>query len=319
MQRRQFVLSLLAAAAPLCPGRAAAAGPLKLIVPFVAGGGNDIYARLYAPVLGHLLGETVIVDNRSGASGTIGATYVAQSAPDGQTVLHASSAIAITPAILPSVAFDPARELLPVTQATSQPLVMVVRKEMGIGSLKALLDFARRDKSLSFGSASQGSPSHLAPALLFKRAQVPALGVAYRGAGQLMTAILGGEVHVAFLIPPLARQYVAQGKLIALATSGANRIVHFADVPTLQEQGFPGLVADQWHGFFMPAQTPPGVATRFQQALAAVLRDADVTKHLADDSASVVASTPAQFKAYFGSEVRRWKAIVEETGVKPQA
>ncbi len=326
MNRRDLgrhALSAAAAAASATwalPSPAADSAPVRFVVPFAAGGGNDIFARLFAPGLAARLACPVVVENRSGASGNIGGDFVAHAPGDGKAALYASSAIAINPAVLPSVPFDAQRDLVPVSLAVSQPLVLVVRNELGINSLPRLLEQARAGKlSLAYGNASPGSISNLAAELLFRRAKVEALSVPYRGAGQMMTALLGGEVQVALLVYPVAKAHIDRGTLVAVATTGQKRMAQLPHIPTLVEQGFADLVADQWHGIFMPGKTPPALAEEFQRAFAATAHDPALRPRLEADGAEIIASTPQEFAAYFARDLARWKKIAAETGIRVAA
>jgi len=319
--RRSFLQAGLAAAAALAakPGFGQGA-PVRIVVPFAPGGGNDIFARLLAPGISQVLNSPTVVDNRAGASGNIGASYVANAAPDGKTVLYASSAIAINPAVMGSMPFDVQRDLVPVSLAVSQPLVMVVRRDLGITRLADLLArMSSRKIDLAYGNASLGSISNLTPEILFRRADVSALSVPYKGAGQMMTALLGGEVQAAFLVFPVAKPYLEKGDLVALATTGQKRLGQLPQVPTLVESGFPDLVADQWHGVFMPANTPDRLAAEFQAALSSALKDAAVRKRMEGEGADVIGSTPRAFAEYLDKELARWRQIAKETGIKISA
>lgn len=319
-RRTFFKLGVVAAAAFAAgPGRAQGA-PVRIVVPFAPGGGNDIFARLLAPGISQALKSPAIVDNRAGASGNIGASYVAHAAPDGKTVLYASSSIVINPAVMGNIPFDVRRDLVPVSLAVSQPLTMVVRRDLGISSLSELLARMRSQKiNLAYGNASLGSISNLTPEILFRRANVSALSVPYKGAGQLMTALLGGEVQAAFMIYPVAKPYLEKGDLVALATTGQGRLKQLPRIPTLVEEGFADLVADQWHGVFMPAGTPEALAVEFQMALSSALEEAAVRRRMDDEGAAVIGSAPKAFAEYLDKELARWRQIARETGIRISA
>ena len=318
MRRREFGLTLLSAALVPAASRAMDKHPVHLVVPFVPGGGNDLYARLYAEPLGALLKCPVIVENKSGASGNIGAEVVVHAAPDGHTLLYASSSIAVNPFILPQMPFDTERDLLPLSLMLSQPYVMVVRADQNARDLSGYLDRLRRDKPpVNFGSQGAGSSSAMVAAQMFKRAGIADVThVPYRGAGQLLTAILAGDVQVAFMIWPVAKPFIDAGQLVPLAVSGSSPMEQLPGIPTLDSGGFPGLIADQWHGFFLPRKTPPAVVRELYEALAATVRLPQIAERLRADGATAVASTPEEFATFFAAELKRWKGIVDELGVK---
>lgn len=318
MRRRDFGLTLLTTAIVPAAARAMDRAPVRLIVPFVPGGGNDIYARLYAEPLGGLLKCPVIVENKSGASGNIGAEVVVHAAPDGHTLLYASASIAINPFILTQMPFDTERDLLPLSLMLSQPYVMVVRSDQNTRDLTGYLDRLRREKTpVNFGSQGAGSSSAMVGAQLFKQAGIADFThVPYRGAGQLLTSMLAGDVQVALMIWPVAKPFVDGGQLVPLAVSGAQPMEQLPGIPTLDASGFPGLIADQWHGFFLPRKTPPAVVRELHEALAATVRLPQIAARLKADGATAVANTPEEFATFFAAELKRWKVIVDDLGVK---
>jgi tripartite-type tricarboxylate transporter receptor subunit TctC len=318
MRRRDFGLTLLSAALAPSVAQAMDGQPVHLVVPYVPGGGNDIYARLYADPLAKILKCPIVVDNRSGASGNIGAEIVVRAPPDGHTLLYASASIAINPFILPNMPFDTERDLLPLTMMVSQPYVMVVRADQNARDLAAYLELARQKKIVvNFGSQGAGSSSAMVAAELFKRAGVTDVThVPYRGAGQLMTALLGGEVQVGLMIWPVAKPFVDSGQLVPVAVSGAKPMVQLPGIPTLDGAGFPGLIADQWHGFFLPRKTPPAVVQELYEALAATVRLPQIAARLQADGATAVGDTPEEFATFFAAELKRWKTTVDDLGVR---
>jgi tripartite-type tricarboxylate transporter receptor subunit TctC len=317
MQRRTFGLSLLPAVLLPVAAHALDNRPVRIVVPFAPGGGNDIYARLFAEPLGLLLKAPVIVENRSGASGNIGAENVVHSLPDGHTMLYTTAAIAINPFILQSTPFDTERDLLPLSLMVSQPYVMVARADMGVRDLKSLLERLRVEKvPLNYGSPGNGSMANLVAAMLFKRAGLEATAVPYRGAGQLLTGLLSGDVQVSFLIWPVAKPFIQSGQLMPLAVTGISTMEQLPGTPTLDSQGFKGLVADQWHGVFLPRHTPAEVAQELYEALATTIRQPQIVDRLRADGATPVGSTPAEFAKFFAAELVRWRDIVGSLGAK---
>jgi tripartite-type tricarboxylate transporter receptor subunit TctC len=317
MRRRDFGFSLLSTTLAPAAARALDRAPVRLVVPYAPGGGNDIYARLYADPLSSILKCPVVVENRSGASGNIGTEVVVHAAPDGHTLLYASSSIAINPFILPQMPFDTERDLLPLSLMVSQPFVMVVRADQKVRTLDAYLDKLHREKQVNFGSQGAGSSSAMIAAQFFKRAGIADVThVPYRGAGQLLTSMLSGDVQVALMIWPVAKPFVDNGQLVPLAVSGRTPMEQLPGIPTLDAGGFPGLIADQWHGFFLPRKTPPAIVQELHAAVAAAVRLPQIGERLKADGATAVGDTPEEFAAFFDRELKYWKGIVDELGVK---
>ena len=306
------LLSLGASWAQEFPSR-----PITIVVPFPPGGGTDIFARAIGVKLSSAFAKPVVVENRTGASGNIGAQAVARSIADGHTLLYTSASSALSTLASSNPGFEPQRDLAPVSMAVSIPYVLVVHPSVSALRLSDLIDLARaRPGALNFASAGPGSSLHLAMELLKLMAQIDLHHVPYRGAAPALTALLGGEVDTAFLVPPLAQGHVKKGSLRALAVSSAARSPMFPEVPTLEEAGVTGYEALQWHGFFVPAKTPVPVIDRLYREIVTALAAPEMTKRLAAEGASVVGSTPAQFAAFFSAEVRKWSEVVRVSGVK---
>src|SRR6266850_4314124 len=271
--------------------------------------------------IGHKLSSAfakpVVVENRTGATGNIGAEAVARSTADGHTLLYTSASIALSTLGRSKPGFEPQRDLAPVSMTVSIPYVLVVHPSVPARRMSDLIELARaRPGALNFGSAGPGSPLHLAMELLKLQAQIDLHHVPYRGAAPAQAALLGGEVDTAFLVPPTVRGHVKSGSLRALAVSSTARSPMFSEVPTLQEAGITGYEALQWYGFFVPAKTPAPVVDRLYREVATALAAPDMAKRLAAEGAGVVGSTPAQFAAFFRAEVRKWSEVVRVSGVK---
>lgn len=306
------LLSLGASWAQEFPSR-----PITIVVPFPPGGGTDIFARAIGYKLSSAFAKPVVVENRTGASGNIGAQAVARSIADGHTLLYTSASIALSTLASSNPGFEPQRDLAPVSMAVSIPYVLVVHPSVAARRMNDLVELARaRPGALNFGSAGPGSSTHLAMELLKLQAKIDLHHVPYRGAAPAQTALLGGEVHMAFLVPPLVHGHVKTGSLHALAVSSTVRSPTFSEVPTIQEAGIPGYEVLQWHGFFVPAKTPAPVVDRLYREIVAALAAPEMAVRLAAEGASVVGSTPAQFDAFFRAEVRKWSEVVRVSGVK---
>ncbi len=291
--------------------------PITIVVPFPPGGGTDIFARAIGHKLSSAVAKPVVVENRAGATGNIGAEAVARSTADGHTLLYTSAAIALSTLAYSKPGFEPQRDLAPVSMTVSIPYVLVVHPSVPARRMSDLIELARaRPGALNFGSAGPGSSLHLAMELLKLQAQIDLHHVPYRGSAPAQTALLGGEVDTAFLVPPLVQGHLKTGSLRALAVSSRARAPMFPELPTLQEAGISGYEALQWHGFFVPAKTPAPVVDRLYHEVATALAAPDMAERLAAEGASVVGSTPAQFAAFFRAEVGKWSEVVRVSGVK---
>ena len=291
--------------------------PITIVVPFPPGGGTDIFARAIGHKLSSAFAQPVVVENRTGATGNIGAEAVARSTPDGHTLLYTSASIALSTLAYSRPGFEPQRDLVPVSMTVLIPYVLVVHPSVPARQMSDLIELARaRPGALNFGSGGPGSSLHLAMELLKLQAQIDLHHVPYRGGAPAQTALLGGEVDTAFLVPSLVRGHVNAGRLRALAVSSTARSPMFSEVPTLQEAGITGYEALQWHGFFVPTKTPAPVVDRLYREVATALTAPNMAERVAAEGASVVGSTPAQFAVFFRAEVGKWAEVVRVSGLK---
>ena len=312
---------LLAAACLLSSGASWAqefpSRPITIVVPFPPGGGTDIFARAIGHKLSSAFAKPVVVENRTGATGNIGAEAVARSTADGHTLLYTSASIALSSLTYSKPGFEPQRDLAPVSMTVSIPYVLVVHPSVPARQMSDLIELARaRPGALNFASGGPGSSLHLAMELLKRMAQIDLHHVPYRGAAPAQTALLGGEVDTAFLVPSLVQGHVKKGSLRALAVSSTARSPMFPEVPTLHEAGISGYEALQWHGFFVPAKTPAPVVDRLYREIVTALAAPEMATRLAAEGASVVGSTPAQFADFLRTEVGKWSEVIRLSGVK---
>lgn len=283
---------------------------VSLIVPFPAGGGTDQFARAIGNQLVSHFGRQVVVENRTGASGNIGAEAVVRAAPDGNTLLYTASTLALSRAVYSKLSFDAARDLAPITMTVSIAQILVAHPSLPARDVRELVSLAKRhDAMLSFSSGGAGSAGHFAMELFKLRTGASMLHVPYRGAAPAMTALVGGEVGLSFLVPPVVQAHIKSGRLRAIGTSARKRSVALPDLATLAELGVDDFEALQWHGVFAPSRTPPKLLDDLQSALVAALQSPEVRKHLAAEGAEVVGSTPAQFTAFFKSEIDKWADV----------
>ncbi|MBK1662788.1 tripartite tricarboxylate transporter substrate binding protein, partial [Paracraurococcus ruber] len=300
------------------PARADWAPPrqVRLVVPFPPGGGADTTARLFAPVFQGMLGQPVVVENRAGAGGTIGAQEAARSAPDGTTLLVDAANQAVAPFIFRNLAFDYATAFTPVSRVTVYPLVLVVRPESPLRSLAALLDRARAQPGrLTYSSSGNAVSNHIAMAVLASRARVELIHAPYRGGGPALQAVLAGDVDLGFATVASAAALVQDGRLRALAVSTATRVAALPEVATVAEQGFPGFDQAEWNGLYGPAGLPEAAVARLHAACQAALADVAVQQRLAALGAIGLGSAPAEFAAYLRQEREAMAALVREARI----
>lgn len=302
------------------PARAQAAfpsRPITLVVPFSPGGGNDILARAIAPRLGKLLGQTVIVDNRPGAGGNLGTDFVAKSAPDGHTLVIASSQIVMNPYLGMKVPFRVEKDFAPVGRIASVPIVLVAGTGQPFKTLPEFVQYAKsKPGTLSYSSPGNGTPQHLAGEVFAKLTKTELLHVPYRGTGPSIADLMGGQVQASFATFASAIQFVRTGKLRALGIAGAQRTALLPDLPTFGEAGIKGYDAALWYSLLAPARTPKPVVDKLNAALQAVLASPDVAASLAQQGFEPQPSSPAELQAYIHSEMARWERLVVDYQIK---
>jgi tripartite-type tricarboxylate transporter receptor subunit TctC len=293
--------------------------PVKLIIPYPPGGGTDITGRAMAQKLSELLGQSVVIENKPGATGMIGAASVAKSAPDGYTVLFgAASEMAINASLFKNMTYDPRTDFEPVSLIATFPLVFVAPAASS-QSLGGLIEAARaKPETISYGSIGSGSPQHLAAELLSSMAKVRFLHIPYKGSGPLVQDAVGGHLNMAVSSVPPAVPLVRAGKLRALAVTSRVRSEALPDVPTMAELGFAGYEFNTWVGVGMPKGTPKEIVERLRAGLVGALSASDVQAALRDQGAVAVGSTPEQFRQFVRDEVAKSDRIVAQAGIQPE-
>ena len=290
--------------------------PIKLVVAFTAGGTTDFVARLLAERLKASLGQPVIVENRPGANGAIGAEYVAKSEPDGYTLFFTTvGAVAINPAIRSNLAYDPVKDFAPVGLAVFNSTMLVVNASMPVNSAREFAALAK-DRPITIGITGLGAISHLGLELFQAAAGVKFQAVPYRGASQAVSDLLGHQLDGLFADVPTIIAQVKAGKLKALAATSKERSDIFPDVPTFVEQGFADTIANQWAGTLAPALTAPAVIARLNAAFDAALTDPGVRGKLREAGVTPSPSTPEEFTRYLKEEIARWGRLIREKGIK---
>jgi tripartite-type tricarboxylate transporter receptor subunit TctC len=293
--------------------------PVRIIVPFAAGGAVDDLARIIGARLGSALRQPVVVENHAGAGGNLGADLVAKSAPDGYTILQTTNGQAISPALYRALPFDAVMDFVPVTQLVASTLVLVAAPGLPVASTTDLIALAKsRPGKLNYGSSGVGNPLHLTMEMIKFAAGIDIEPVPYRGDAQINTALMAGEVEVAVVPLATSLPLIAAGKLRALGVTSARRSAALVDVPTIAESGVAGFASSSWQGFFVPARTPRDIVDLVQRETAKVLQAADVRARLAALSYEPVGSTPPEFEAYFKSELARFASVVKQAHIPPQ-
>jgi tripartite-type tricarboxylate transporter receptor subunit TctC len=322
--------SLVAAATLACAAFAALATPaavaaypdrtIKLIVPFAAGGGTDLFARVTAAKLSELLGQQVVVENRSGAGGSVGAEAAAKAAPDGYTLLLGhTGTLAINPALQAKIPYNPVRDFIPVSLVAETPLVLVVNPAVPANTVQELIALAKAEPGkLNFGSAGNGTGEHLSAELFRNMAGVDIVHVPYNGSAPSNAALLGGQVQLAIgVLPPLVPSIKA-GKLRALGVTGSTRSPVLPDVPTIAEAGVAGYESILRYGVLVPTGTPPSIVETLQAAITKAIADPEVRRRLIDAGATPVSTTSAQYDAIRSAELTKWAQIVKASGAAVQ-
>ncbi|VTU32759.1 Argininosuccinate lyase [Variovorax sp. SRS16] len=323
MHRKLFLAALATAAFALCGGAAAqgfpSARPVTLVSPFPAGSGSDLAARAVAPGLSDALGQSVVVENRAGAGGSIGAQYVAKSKPDGYTLFLASLSFSVLPSLM-ELGFDPARDFEAVTLMGEQSMAFVVPPSLPANSMAELVALAKaRPGKLNYASAGIGSIGHLTGELLKNERALDIVHVPFKGTPEAMTAIMTDDVQMGLIAMPTVEPQIKAGKVKALGVTGRKRYPGLPDVPTLAEAGFPSMSDSVWYAVLAPAGTPPEVIARLNAAFRQALTQPDTVQRL-DRSAKTEAafSTPQEATAYVRAQLVKWNGVASKAGLKPE-
>jgi tripartite-type tricarboxylate transporter receptor subunit TctC len=311
----------LAVAGAVLPGFSAAQDypvkPVRIVVPFAAGGPNEIVARLVGQKLADAFGQPFIVESRPGAGGNIGTDFVAKAPADGYTLLSAGPGSLVINPLLGSVPYDTARDFAPVSLMATAPNVLVVHPSVPANSVKELIALARsRPGELNYASGGAGSTPHLAAALFTAMAGIRIAHVPYKGTGPAVTDLLGGQVQMAVLGIPTVLPHIRSGKLRALAVTGRRRSSQLPDVPTVDEAGVSGYEVSPWYGLLAPAATPREIVARLSAEVTRILHSAELREKLAAQGAEPANGTPEEFAAYLRVEAVRWAPVVRASGAK---
>ena len=292
--------------------------PIRLVVPSVPGGGTDLTWRLIEPRLGEALGQKLVVDNRGGAGGDVGATIVARALPDGLTLLGGVSSVTINPAFKKDMPYDLLRDLAPVSLAVKAPNILVSHPSLPVKSVQELIAYIKaQPRPLQFASAGIGSMPHLMMALFLNLTNLNLTHIAYKGTAQASLDVLSGQVPlmVGNVLPTLP--LIASGRLRAYGVTSATRTAAAPEIPTLTESGVAGYDAVQWFGLWAPAQTPRATIERLHRALGTVLNDTTLKKRFVDDGADVAPSaSPAAFEQFIRTEMTKWARVIKDANIQ---
>lgn len=291
--------------------------PVRFIVPLAAGGGMDTVARGLAQKLGESLGQAIVVDNRGGGGGSIGAEMAAAAAPDGYTWIMMSATAVIRPLMYQKTGYDLARDFVPVSQVTAQPYVLTVHPSLPIKSVRELVAYAKANPAkLNYASAGQGSLIHLASELFNSTAGIRTVHVPYKGIGAAYPDLITGHVQMVFASIVSVQPHVRAQRLRALAVSSAQRAKAQPDWPTVAEAGIPGFAVTQWYGVFVPARAPRAVVERLNREIIKAVHEPGLTGRFAADGAEAVGSSRQEFAAHIKAEHVKWSKVIHDTGIK---
>jgi tripartite-type tricarboxylate transporter receptor subunit TctC len=311
--------ALLAAASAVVCAQSYPVKPVRLMVPFVAGGNTDIIARVVTPEMSKALGQQLIIENRAGAGSVIGTEVVAKSPPDGYTLLMVSAAHVINPAMAKKLPYDSIRDFAPISIVADVPTAFAVHPLLPVKNVKEFIALAKaRPGQLNYATAGRGTVGHLSAELLSSMAKIKMVHIAYKGTGQSITDLIAGHVQLQFSSMPAVVNQARAGKLRLLAQTGEKRSAAAKDVPTMQESGVKGFVVSSGFGLLAPAGTPRPVIDRVHGALVKALADLGVRNNLLGQGADPVGNTPEAYDAFNKAEIAKWIKVAREAGIDPE-
>ena len=313
---KRWLILLLCCAAVQAFAQSYPAKPVRVIVPYPPGGGNDTLGRLFAAKLGERMGQPFVVENRPGAGTMIGTEAAAKSAPDGYTILLSSIAThALSPNLYARVPYDPIKDFAPITLLGVAPTVLVVNADLPARNVQELISLARK-QPLAYASGGNGTPPHINAEVFKSVAGVDLLHVAYKGGGPALVDLVAGRVHVMLDTAASAMPHVRSGKLRALALSAPKRSAEYPDLPTFAEAGLPQYDTNAWYSMHAPAGTPPEIVRRLNTELVAILRDPDILARFKQLSTDPVGNSPDEFAAFVRAELDKYARIIKAAGIK---
>ena len=309
---------LLSGAAPCFGADAYPNKPVRWVVPFPPGGGTDLISRTLAAKLNEAWGVQVIADNRPGGGGTLGLGIAAKMPADGYTiVLGQASNVAVAPGLYPKLAYDPVKDLQPITNVIAAPLVIVSHPSFPARNTKELIAYARaKPGAVTFGSPGNGTIGHLSMELLKTSAKINMLHIPYKGATLAITELIGGQIVLYASSMPPALPLISAGKLKALGVTTAKRLAPLPNVPTIAESGVPGYEAVNWYGVFVPAGAPKDIVAKLHADIVRALKLPDVKERFAGEGGDIIANTPEEFGAFIRMEIPKWSKVIKDASVK---
>ena len=313
---RSAVFALLALAASFAQSQQYPIRPVRIIAPFAPGGGTDFIARLIAQKLTERLGQQVLVENKPGAGGNLGAEFAVKSAPDGYTLLLVAGSYTVNPSLY-KLSFDPVNDITPIIQLSQGPFVVAVHPAVPAHNLKELIELARRQPDkLSYASAGSGSITHLASELFLDMARIKIVHIPYKGTGPALNDTIAGSTQLIFGSVSTTLQFIKSGRLRGLAVTTPRRIAALPDLPTVAEAGVPGYEVVLWHGLVAPRGVPPPIVDRLNREANEVLKAKEMEDLLATDGVAPAGGTPEQFRAVIKADIERWRRVVKQANIK---
>jgi tripartite-type tricarboxylate transporter receptor subunit TctC len=313
---RSAVFALLALAAGLAQSQQYPTKPVRIIAPFAPGGGTDFIARLIAQKLTERLGQQVIVENKPGAGGNLGAEFAVKSAPDGYTLLLVAGSYTVNPSLY-KLSFDPVNDITTVIQLSQGPFVVAVHPSVPAHNLKELIELARRQPDkLSYASAGSGSITHLASELFLDMARIKIVHIPYKGTGPALNDTIAGSTQLIFGSVSTTLQFIKSGRLRGLAVTTPQRISALPDLPSVAEAGVPGYEVVLWHGLVAPKGVPRPIVDRLNREANEVLKAKEMEDLLATDGVAPAGGTPEQFRAVIKADIERWRGVVKQANIK---
>ena len=313
---RSAIFAVLALAASVVQSQQYPTKPVRVIAPFAPGGGTDFIARLIAQKLTERLGQQVIVENKPGAGGNLGAEFAVKSAPDGYTLLLVAGSYTVNPSLY-KLSFDPVNDITPVIQLSQGPFVVAVHPSVPANNLKELIELARRQPDkLSYASAGSGSITHLASELFLDMAKIKVVHIPYKGTGPALNDTIAGSTQLIFGSVSTTLQFIKSGRLRGLAVTTSRRISALPDLPTVAEAGVPGYEVVLWHGLVAPKGVPRPIVDRLNREANEVLKAKDMGDLLATDGVAPAGGTPEQFRAVIKADIERWRGVVKQANIK---
>lgn len=319
---KQILIRAAVACVALLPAGAAIAQnyperQVRLVIPYPPGGGTDIIGRVVAQHLAGNLGQQFIIDNRSGAGGTIGTEFVAKSPADGYSLLMVPTSHAINPSIYPKLSYDTLKQFTSITLAASATIVLGAHPSVPVKSVKELIAFAKaRPGQLNFGSAGNGTVFHLTGELFKRQAGVDIIHVPFKGGGPVVQALAGGQITLAFETMLAMTSHMQAGRIRPLAVTSAKRSSVMPDLPTVAELGFPDIIAENWYGFYAPAGTPAEIVSKLNAEIVKILKLPEVRKRFQELGTETMGSTPRELDDYLRKEMAKWSRTAKEAGAR---